>query len=93
MKKLAIFSLAIAIVAFGAAHAHAETISADATVSAPETTVSTETSADPVAQMTAQLVTLKKQEADPSIGAFSKFFIHLKVRELENKLNLKKALN
>lgn len=97
MKKLAIFSLAFALGLFGiTAHAHADTVSvtpivADQNISAPvDTTVSVP--ADPNQDILNQITSLKTQEQEPATGLISKFFIHLKIRQLENKLNLQKAL-
>lgn len=40
-----------------------------------------------------ELETLKLKEKDPSVGGITKFFLRIKIRQLENQLNIKKALN
>lgn len=78
MKKLAVIGLmAIGLAGFG--YAHAETVSpADAVV------------LDANQIMLGQLAELQADMKDA--GPISRFFIKIKIRELENKLNLKKAL-
>lgn len=46
----------------------------------------------PEQAMQAELADLQVKEADPATGMFAKFFIHLRIRQLENQLNIKKAL-
>ena len=93
MKKLAILSLALAFGFIGlAAHAHADAIqapTADQIVSADS---SATVAADPNQDLIDQIASLKADEKDPATGSISRFFIHLKIRKLENELNLKKAL-
>lgn len=81
LAVLAIAALAVA------GSAHAQTV--------PAVTVETEVTAapvDPVIQMQNDLADLEAKENDPSIGAFAKFFIRLKIRELTNKLALAQAI-
>lgn len=40
-----------------------------------------------------ELETLKLKEKDLSVGGITKFFLRIKIRQLENQLNIKKALN
>lgn len=46
----------------------------------------------PEQSMQAELADLQVKEAAPETGAFTKFFIRLRIRQLENQLNIKKAL-
>jgi len=46
-----------------------------------------------VDEQVVELAALKLKEKDPSIGGITKFFLRLKIRQLENQLNIKKALN
>ena len=48
---------------------------------------------DPTTQMQNELTDLRIRENDPTVGFVARFFIHLKIRELENKLNIATALN
>jgi hypothetical protein len=98
MKKLAIVSLAFAFGIFGiTVHAYADTVSAtnpttsDVTISVPvDTTVSTPV--DPIQDLISQITLLKLENKDPAVGFWTKFLNGLKIRNLENKLNLQKAL-
>ena len=47
---------------------------------------------DPITQMQNDLKDLKAREADPASGFVTRFFIHLKIREIENKLSIATAL-
>jgi hypothetical protein len=55
--------------------------------------VSTPVAIDPATQMQAELADLKVREADPTTGFVNRFFIRIKIKELENKLNIATALN
>lgn len=81
LAVLALAALAIA------GNAHAQTIP-----SAPVDTIVQAALVDPVTQMQTELADLQFKESDPSIGAFTKFFIRLKIRELTNKLALAQAI-
>jgi len=48
---------------------------------------------NPTIQMQNELLDLKIREADPTTGFVARFFIRLKIREIENKLNIATALN
>ena len=48
---------------------------------------------DPTTQMQNELAELKLREADPTTGFVNRFFIRIKIKELENKLNIATALN
>jgi len=48
---------------------------------------------DPTTQLENELAELKARENDPATGFVARFFIHLKIREIENKLNIATALN
>ncbi len=48
---------------------------------------------DPTTQMQNELTDLKARENDPTTGFVARFFIRLKIREIENKLNIATALN
>ncbi len=47
---------------------------------------------NPNQDMINKLVVLKKQQQNPSTGWFTKIILSIKIRELENKLNLQEAL-
>ena len=47
---------------------------------------------DPAVDMAKELADLKLREADPSTGFVARFFIRIKIKELENKLNIATAL-
>ncbi len=48
---------------------------------------------DPMTQLRNELAELKTREAHPSTGFVARFFIRIKVKELENKLNIATVLN
>lgn len=48
---------------------------------------------DPTTQMQNELTGLRTHENNPTTGFIARFFIRLKIRELENKLNIATALN
>lgn len=48
---------------------------------------------DPTTQMQSELAELKLRETDPATGFVNRFFIRIKIKELENKLNIATALN
>ena len=78
--------LALAALAIAGA-AHAQTVLSETTATVIEVAP-----IDPVTQMQTELADLQSKENDPSIGAFTKFFIRLKIRELTNKLALAQAI-
>ena len=78
--------LALAALAIAGA-AHAQTVLTETTDTVVEVAP-----IDPVTQMQNELADLQTKENDPSIGAFAKFFIRLKIRELTNKLALAHAI-
>lgn len=45
----------------------------------------------PDQQMQAELAELKIKEADPATGLVARFFLRLKIKEIENKLNIATA--
>jgi hypothetical protein len=47
---------------------------------------------DPTVQMQNELTDLKTREADPTTGFVARFFMRIKIKELENKLNIATAL-
>jgi len=98
MKKKLVLTLMLVLGIFvfaGYAHADDSSVATPAvnnlTVSVDPTSAVT-VSIDPVQDLTNQIATLQLQEQDPTVSNFSKFFIHLKIRNLENKLNLQEAL-
>ncbi len=59
----------------------------------PATNVTiTASSTDPIVLATEELTSLKLREQDPETGSFAKFLLRFKIRQLENQLNIKKAL-
>ncbi len=48
---------------------------------------------DPTTLMQNELADLKAREADPTTGFVARFFMRIKIKELENKLNIATALN
>jgi hypothetical protein len=52
----------------------------------------TASSTDPIVLATEELASLKLREQDPQTGSFTKFLLRFKIRQLENQLNIKKAL-
>ena len=69
----------------------APTVTVDATATA--TSSATTISADPTASDQAELASLKLREQNPETSFFVKFILGFKIRQLENQLNIKKALN
>lgn len=86
MKKTAII-IACAVVLASATPAFAQ-----------ETTLITDSSSavmltyDPAFEMNQELADLKTKELDPAIGSFTKLIIRFKIRQIENQLNIMKAL-
>ena len=103
IKQIFAASTVLALVLTPAFFAHAEgAITAPASIQ-----ITTETATIPDAQITTptdvpavnpnqdiinKLAALKKQQQDPSTGWFTQIILSIKIRELENKLNLQKAL-
>jgi hypothetical protein len=56
------------------------------------TDISIEISIDENQEMIDELAQLKLKEKDASTGSFSRFLLKFKIRQLENQLNIKKAL-
>ena len=103
LKQIFAASTVLALVLTPAFFAHAE----GATTAPASTQDTTETATTPDAQITTpadvpvvnpnqdminRLAALKKQQQDPSTGWFTQIILSIKIRELENKLNLQKAL-
>ena len=58
----------------------------------PASATVTASSTDPIVLATEELASLKLHEQDPATGYFTKFILRFKIRQLENQLNIKKAL-
>ena len=80
---LAIVGTLIAPTSFVFADEIAQTPTTESVVVTSETT--------PVTPLE-ELALLKAREQDPETGTFMKFILRLKIRQLENQLNIKKAL-
>jgi hypothetical protein len=87
MKKTVIFTAIALAMVFGSRLAYAqEQVIPSVVENAPVIAV------DPTQVMILELNDLKMKENDPTIGSFTKFIIRLKIRQIENQLNIKKAL-
>lgn len=77
-----------------AAEPETTTVPEPAVVTIASTTDATITasSTDPIVLATEELASLKLREQDPETGSFTKFFLRFRIRQLENQLNIKKAL-
>lgn len=77
-----------------AAEPEALPVSETVTIATEPTTNATITasSTDPVVLATEELAALKLREQNPETGSFTKFLLRFKIRQLENQLNIKKAL-
>jgi hypothetical protein len=89
-------ALALTVQAGFAYAAEPETLPVSETVvvtteTAPVATI-TASSTDPIVLATEELASLKLREQDPQTGSFTKFLLRFKIRQLENQLNIKKAL-
>lgn len=62
------------------------------TTESPVDATITASSTDPIVLATEELAALKIREQDPETGTFTKFLLRFKIRQLENQLNIKKAL-
>lgn len=65
------------------------------TTSTTEIVISSEIPSDteaPVMTPAEELAVLKIQEKDPETGTFMRFLLRIKIRQIENQLNIKKAL-
>ncbi len=88
MKKTVIFTAIALAMVFGSRLAYAQEQVIPSVVENPPVTIAI----DPTQVMILELNDLKMKENDPTIGSFTKFIIRLKIRQLENQLNIKKAL-
>ena len=88
-------TLALGVFFFQGYHVHAQTlpapiISSEVEVVAPEAVLSDEEKS--LATLKQEVLSLKNIEKDPETGSVMKFLIRFKIRQLENQLNIKKAL-
>lgn len=91
---------ALALVSF-AGFAHAQetvadpipaTVILDASTTDATTATTTATVSDQPLSDADELASLKLREEDPNTGGFMKFLLRFKIRQLENQLNVKNAL-
>lgn len=68
------------------------TTTADVTAPEPSADTQADAPADPNQDLNDTLEALRKKAEDPATGPISRFFINIKIREIENKLNIKKAI-
>lgn len=92
--KTFLSALAVATTLIAPAFVFAQEVSVDTSVVTEATSATTPVvvTVDLNTQMQNDLRDLRAREADPSTGFVARFFIHLKIRELENKLNIATAL-
>lgn len=95
-SKTLIATLALVTAFFGVAFgAHAQEIVIDQTpeeITSETSLITTETPVDPNQAMIDELAALIEKEQDPETGAFTRFILRFKIKQLENQLNIKKAL-
>jgi hypothetical protein len=84
---LGTFALACALVA-PASFVFAE----ETEYSTIDQTITVSATTTEITSATEELEGLKIKEQDPETGSFMKFILRLKIRQLENQLNIKKAL-
>lgn len=92
MKYKAILtSITLASLVFAPA-AFAQEVDIVVTPEVTETVAIIETPLDPIAQIQSDLAELQSKESDPETGPIARFFLRIKIREMENKLKITEAL-
>lgn len=95
LQTVTTLSLALSVFFFHGYIAHAEGAPVISTVSetemAPTETIPSEAE-KPLLTLKQELASLKSIEKDPETGSVMKFLLRFKIRQLENQLNIKKAL-
>jgi Skp family chaperone for outer membrane proteins len=84
-SKTFIASVALMAMTLGPAFAAAQE------VTPIDTQTVLQTSVDPAVDMANELADLKARETDPATGFVARFFLRIKIKELENKLNIATA--
>jgi hypothetical protein len=88
-------SLALSVFFFHGYRAHAEGVPVVPTISEVEVTsgeIAPTEAEKSLLTLKQELISLKSIEKDPETGSVMKFLLRFKIRQLENQLNIKKAL-
>lgn len=83
---LAVSALALAMIAPSAV------VFAQEVVTTPTESITLSPEEEVTQSMVTELAQLKLKEKDPTTGSFTRFLLRFKIRQLENQLNIKKAL-